>query len=86
MIEKVHNISGARQRMAAGVQVKVCNSLDDVDIALRDINYKYYYDEAYKIINPVKLGISPKGKGKTKIKKKAGMYNSLFDEDDYEDT
>ena len=49
-------------------------------------NDKYYYDEAYKIINPVKLGISPKGKGKTKIKKKAGMYNSLFDEDDYEDT
>ena len=39
-----------------------------------------------KIIEPVKLGISPKGKGKTRVKKYAGMYNTLFDEDDYEDT
>ena len=80
-IEKVHNITNARSRMAAGVQVKVINSLDDKDISLRDIDYKYYYNECMKIIEPIKLGISPKGKGKSKIKKFSGMYNSLFDDE-----
>ena len=46
----------------------------------RNINYKYYYDKCYDIINPIKLGITPKGKGKTQIRKKAGMYNRLFDD------
>lgn len=55
--------------MAAGSVVTVINSLDDKDISLRDINFKFYYQEAMKIINPIKLKISPKGKGKSKIKK-----------------
>ena len=38
------------------------------------------------IVNPIKLGISPKGKGKTKCKKAFGMYNSLFDDDDFNDS
>lgn len=54
--------------MAAGSVVTVINSLDDKDISLRDINFKFYYQEAMKIINPIKLKISPKGKGKSKIK------------------
>lgn len=84
VIEKVHNDSGARSRLAAGNVVTVLNTLDDKDIALRDINYRYYYQECLKIIDPIKLGITPKGKGKSKIKKASGMYNSLFDEDDYD--
>ena len=83
VIEKVHNDSGARSRLAAGSVVTVLNTLDDKDIALRDINFRYYYQECIKIIDPIKLGITPKGSGKTKIKKNSGMYNSLFDEEDY---
>lgn len=82
IIEKVHNDSGARSRLAAGSVVTVLNTLDDRDIALRDINYRYYYQECIKIIDPIKLGITPKGSGKTKIKKTSGMYNSLFDEEE----
>lgn len=82
IIEKVHNENGSRSRMAAGSVVTVINSLDDKDISLRDINFKFYYQEAMKIINPIKLKISPKGKGKSKIKKYSGMYNPIFNEDD----
>lgn len=32
------------------------------------------------------MDISPKGKGKTKCKKVFGMYNSLFDDDDFNDS
>ena len=84
VIEKVHNDSGARSRLAAGSVVTVLNTLDDKDIALRDINFRYYYQECIKIIDPIKLGIPAKGKGKTRIKKASGMYSTLFDEDDYE--
>lgn len=84
VIEKVHNDTGQRSRLAAGSVVTVLNTLDDKDIALRDINFRYYYQECIKIIDPIKLGITPKGSGKTKIKKNSGMYNSLFDEEDYD--
>ena len=84
VIEKVHNDTNSSSRLAAGQVVTVINTLDDKDIALRDINYKYYYEEAMKIINPIKLGISPKKGGKTKIKKQYGAFNNLFDSDDFE--
>ena len=84
VIEKVHNDDGTRSRLAAGSVVTVLNTLDDKDIALRDINFRYYYQECIKIIDPIKLGITPKGKGKTKIKKNSGMYNPIFDEEDYD--
>lgn len=83
-VEKVHNVTGERLRMAAGVQVQVLNTLDDLPIEERNINYRYYYEEVMKIINPIKLGISSKGKGKSQIKKYSGMFNPLFDDDDYE--
>ena len=67
-----------KANLAAGQVVTIINTLDDKDISLRDINYKYYYLECMKIINPIKLGISPKGKGKTKIKKQFGAFNKLF--------
>lgn len=77
-----------RSVLASGKPVIILNKLDDVDISLRNIDYKYYYEEAYKIINPIKLGISPNQKGdknnktlsgKALLKKNFGMYNSLFD-------
>lgn len=85
IVEKVHNDTASRSRMAAGSVVTVINTLDDMDISLRNINYKYYYEEAMKIINPIKLGISPKGKGRTRIKKAYGQFNSLFDDSAFED-
>ena len=74
---------GKRSRLAAGSVVTILNSLDDKPISERDINYKFYYEECFKIINPIKLGISPKGKGKTACKKYFGMYNTLFDNEEY---
>lgn len=82
VLMKVHNISGQKERFAAGTVVQICNSLDDTPIELRNIDYGYYYRECMKMIEPVKLGISPKGKGKTRVKKYAGMYNKLFDDDE----
>lgn len=74
--------TGKKSRLAAGSVVTILNSLDDKPISERDINYGFYYDECFKIINPIKLGISPKGKGKTTCKKYFGMYNSLFDNEE----
>ena len=91
MKENVHD--GKRSVLASGKPVIILNKLDDKDIALRNIDYKYYYEEAYKIINPIKLGISPNQKsnkdnktlsGKALLKKNFGLYNSLFDNEDME--
>ena len=87
----ITNITGNRNNLCAGQQVTILNTLDDKDIMFRDINYQYYYDAACKIIDPIKLGISPNSKadpikrtksGKSNIAKYAGMYNSLFDDND----
>lgn len=80
-----------RSVLASGKPVIILNKLDDKDIALRNIDYKYYYEEAYKIINPIKLGISPNQKsnkdnktfsGKALLKKNFGLYNNLFDNEE----
>lgn len=77
--------------LCAGQQCVILNSLDDKRIEYRNINYNYYFKEALKIIDPIKLGISTKQKGDVKaklksgkmlIKKHSGMYNSLFDDND----
>lgn len=89
MKENVHDKK--RSVLASGKPVIILNKLDDKDIALRDIDYKYYYEEAYKIINPIKLGISPNQKsnkdnktlsGKALLKKNFGLYNNLFDNEE----
>lgn len=81
VIEKVNNNSGSRNGLCAGKQVTVLNTLDDKRIEYRNINYSYYYQEALKIIDPIKLNISPKQKGgKSIIKKMSGQYASLFDD------
>ena len=90
-IYKVHNSTNAKNNLCAGHKVTVLNTLDDSRIEYRNINYSYYYNEAYKIINPIKLQISPNQKGdpikKTKsgkalIEKYAGQYNSLFEDNE----
>ena len=89
VIEKVHNESNARSGLCAGYKVQVLNSLDDKAIEYRNINYKYYLNEAIKIIDPIKLNISPNQKadantktksGKSLIKKYSGQYKTLFDD------
>lgn len=93
VIQKIHNINKSVNRLAAGQKVTICNSLDDTPITLRNINYNYYYEECLKIIDPIKLNISPTTKGdrnkgtksgKALIKKYSGMYNSLFDDNEFE--
>ena len=55
------------------------------------INYHYYYNEAIKIIDPIKLQISPNQKGnrnkgsvsgKRLLKLNSQQYNSLFEDND----
>lgn len=93
VIQKENVNDHKRQKLASGLPVIVLNSLDDKPIEERDINYKYYYDEAYKIIDPIKLGISPTMKanvnkgvksGKLLLRKYSKDYLTLFDDDDFE--
>ncbi|AXH74552.1 MAG: DNA polymerase [crAssphage sp. isolate ctbg_1] len=79
---KVHNINNTKSSLCSGFKVKIINSLDDERIELRNINYTYYYKECMKIIDPIKLNINPKGKGKAIIKKNSGNYLTLFDDND----
>ena len=91
VLQKEHTTTKARSNLASGLPVQILNTLDDKPIEERDINYKYYYEEAYKIIDPIRLKISPNQKadknkgitsGKLAIKKYARQYLTLFDEDD----
>lgn len=70
--------------LCAGQRVTLCNLVSDTDISELSVDYKYYFNEAMAIINPIKLGLSKKDK--RSIKKNFGMYNPLFDNDDFEDT
>ena len=90
---KVHNTTKVLNNLCAGYKVKVLNTLDDKLITQRDIDYEYYHNEAYKIIDPIMLGISPNAKGdKTKgiksgkalLKKYGGggSYATLFDDNE----
>ena len=89
-LQKRHIVDKKRSNLASGKPVEILNSLDDKPIEERNIDYKYYYDECYKIIDPIKLGISTNQKadkikgivsGKNIIKKKSHQYLSLFDND-----
>lgn len=91
IIQKQHKMTEARSKLASGLPVIILNSLDDKPIEERNINYKYYYEEAYKLINPIKLGISQALKpnatrktvsGKVLLKKYAHDYLTLFDNDE----
>lgn len=94
VIQKEHKITGAKSKLASGNAVCILNSLDDLPIEERNINYSYYYNECYKIIDPIMLGISPNQKGnknnrttsgKVIIKKHSHQYNSLFDDENFQD-
>ena len=91
VINKQHKETNKRERLASGLPVQILNSLDDKPIEERNINYSYYYNEAYKIIDPIKLGISPNQKansklgtvsGKSLIKKYSHQYQTLFDDEE----
>ena len=95
IIQKENKTTGARSKLAGGNTVCILNSLDDLPIEERNINYSYYYNECYKIIDPIMLGISPTQKGdrnkrilsgKAVIKKNSHQYNSLFDDEDFQNT
>lgn len=92
VLEKVNDNTKARNNMCAGKQVAIVNTLDDTRIEYRNINYSYYYEAALKIIDPIKLSISPNQKGNAKmgiksgkslLKKHSGQYQSLFDDADF---
>lgn len=92
IIQKENKITGARSKLAGGNTVCILNSLDDLPIEERNIKYSYYYNECYKIIDPIMLGISPNKKGdttkkllsgKVAIKRNSHQYNFLFDDDDF---
>lgn len=91
IIRKKHCVTGASSVLASGKKVKILNSLDDMPIENRDIDYSYYYNEAYKLIDPIKLGISPNQKGnstnktvsgKVLLKRYSHQYLSLFDDEE----
>lgn len=91
VIQKQNIHDNSRSRLASGLPVCILNSLDDKLIEERNINYKYYYDETYKLISPIKHGISPTTKanalkgtksGKALLKKYGNSFATLFDEED----
>ena len=93
IIQKENKTSGAKSKLAGGNSVCILNSLNDLPIEERNIDYSYYYKECYKIIDPIMLGVSPTRKGdkrngilsgKVAIKKMTHQYNSLFDNDNFE--
>lgn len=92
ILEKINDNTMQRNNLCAGKQVAIINTLDDKRIEYRNINYSFYYEECMKIINPIKLNISPNQKGnanrKTKsgkvlIKKYSNAFNTLFDDADF---
>ena len=92
ILEKVNDNTKTRNNMCAGKQVAIINTLNDQRIEYRNINYSYYYEAALKIIDPIKLNISPNQKGdaqlgtksgKSLLKKYSGSYSSLFDDADF---
>ena len=83
--------NGHLGNLCAGYKVKVLNTLDDLPISQRDIDYEFYYNEAYKLIDPIMLGISPNQKGNSQMKTKSGKsllkkysgdYGNLFENND----
>jgi hypothetical protein len=88
VLQKEDSIENKRSVLCSGLPVILLNNLDDKPIEERNINYAYYFNEAMKFINPIKLGISPKQKGdnnhktvsgRVLLKKRYGLYNDLFD-------
>jgi len=92
VIQKENVNDHKRSKLASGLPVVILNSLDDKPIEERMIDYAYYYREAYKIINPIKLSISPTTKansskgirsGKLLLRKYSNDFLTLFDEKDF---
>ena len=56
VLEKVA-VDGRKSNLCSGYRVTPLNTLDDEPINTRNIDYKYYYEECFKITNPIQLGI-----------------------------
>ena len=83
------SLDGNKSNLCSGYYVEILNTLDDIPIEQRNINYQYYYNECLKIIDPIKLSISPNQKagngiksGRVAIQKKSESYDSLFDDNE----
>lgn len=63
--------------LVSGEYVTIANEIEDTPVEQLEIKYSYYYDEAMKIINQIRLGMNTKSR--SKLKKQFGMYKSLFD-------
>lgn len=94
VIQKEDTLTNKRSKLGGGLPVILLNNLDDKPIEERGINYAYYYNECMKFVNPIKLGISPNQKGNSQhktvsgkllLKKRFGLYNDLFDNENEED-
>ena len=92
IIQKENNVDHKRSKLASGLPVQILNSLDDKPIEERNIDYAYYYKECYKIIDPIKLGISATMKadakkgiksGKLLLRKYSKDYLTLFDDESF---
>ena len=92
VIQKENNVDHKRSKLASGLPVQILNSLDDKPIEERNIDYAYYYKECYKIIDPIKLGISATMKadakkgiksGKLLLRKYSKDYLTLFDDESF---
>lgn len=88
IIQKRHKETGALGSLIKN-PVMILNKLDDKPIIERNIDYYFYNEECYKIIDPIMLQISPNDKanastgsksGKWNIKKYSRFYNTLFDD------
>lgn len=88
IIQKRHKETGALSSLIKN-PVIILNKLDDKPIIERNIDYYFYNNECYKIIDPIMLQISPNDKanastgsksGKWNIKKYSRFYNTLFDD------
>lgn len=85
----ISNTSGRHGNLCAGQKVQILNTLDDTDIAFRNISYNYYYNEVMKLVDPILLGFSSNQKanavkktksGKSLIKQYSGLSKTLFDD------
>lgn len=91
ILHKFNRNTEVKTSLVSGHYLTILNTLDDTPIENRNIDYKYYYQECYKIINTIKLGISPNASsnkdkgissGKKRLDKYAGCYKTLFDDSD----
>lgn len=69
---------GKRSVLGGGLPCVILNTLDDVDIAMRNINYVYYKNEAHKIIDPIMLAMNTRVKASRSKVTNAKLFNNTY--------